>query len=291
MISSEDKFLGKQVDYPQHYAPEMLVAVPRHFNRTQYDLHEESLPFTGFDTWHAYELSFLTNKGLPVTGVLKVVYPATNKSIVESKSFKLYLNSFNMHRFGQTAQDGLDEVLATIKKDLSQLLETNVDLHFFSHQTTASHFDFNDYALLENLVQADTINFMHFNEQPELLNPSGDVGELKIASHLLRSNCKITNQPDWGSAYIYLKGKQLPQLSSLLQYIVSIRNENHFHEEICEMIYKRLWDIFKPEELAVTCIYTRRGGIDICPVRVSHEHLLPNYLVDPFILSDKLLRQ
>ncbi len=221
---NEDKFLGKQVDYPQHYAPDMLVAVPRHFNRTQYNLHEDSLPFIGIDTWHAYELSFLTNKGLPVTGLLKVVYPATNKSIVESKSFKLYLNSFNMHRFGNTTEEGLKLVLSTIKKDLSDLLETAVEVHFFAHGDKPEGFDFSDYPILENTIQADAIDFLHFREQPDLLESSGQSGELKIASHLLRSNCKITNQPDWGSAYIYLKGQNLPDLSSLLQYIVSIRN-------------------------------------------------------------------
>ncbi|MBS2210828.1 NADPH-dependent 7-cyano-7-deazaguanine reductase QueF [Carboxylicivirga mesophila] len=291
MISSEGKFLGKQVDYPQNYAPEMLVAVPRHFNRTQYNLHEDSLPFIGVDVWHAYELSFLTNNGLPVTGLLKVVYSATSKNIVESKSFKLYLNSFNMHRFGNTMQEGLKEVLSLIKKDLSHLMDTDISLHFFRQDCAKTAYDFADYRVLENMVNADIIKFEHYNENPDLLKTSGIAGELNVASHLLRSNCKITNQPDWGTAYIHIKGQELPTGESLLQYIVSIRNENHFHEEICEMLYKRLWDIFKPDELAVSCIYTRRGGIDICPIRVSHEHLLPRYLSDTSVLSHKLLRQ
>jgi 7-cyano-7-deazaguanine reductase len=287
----EDRFLGKQVDYPQQYAPETLVAVPRHFNREQYQLEESNLPFIGYDTWHAYELSFLTNKGLPVTGLLKIVYPATNYSIVESKSLKLYLNSFNMHRFGNTANEGLSEVLKTINKDLNQLLDTDVQLGFFKHCNNSVSYDFSDFQVLEDIIDADKIDFTHFNETPELLKPSDQAGELKIASHLLRSNCKITNQPDWGSCFIYIKGASVPDTTQLLQYLVSIRNENHFHEEICEMIYKRLWDIFTPDELAVSCIYTRRGGIDICPVRVSHKHLIPQYLTTPSVLSEKLLRQ
>ncbi|MCG8581862.1 MAG: NADPH-dependent 7-cyano-7-deazaguanine reductase QueF [Bacteroidales bacterium] len=291
MISSEGKFLGKQVEYPQHYAPEMLVAVPRHFNREQYQLDETKLPFIGLDVWHAYELSFLTKKGLPVTGLLKIVYQATNKAIVESKSLKLYLNSFNMHHFGDTANEGLNEVLTTIKKDLNQLLETDVRLGFFNHGKYKSAYDFSDYIVLEDSTNADHIEFSHYNEAPELLKATGKGGELKAASHLLRSNCKITNQPDWGSCFIHIKGETLPDEKDLLQYLVSIRNENHFHEEICEMIYKRLWDIFSPNELAVSCIYTRRGGIDICPLRVSHEYLLPNELVNPVVLSEKLLRQ
>ncbi len=288
---NEGKFLGKQVDYPQQYAPEMLVAVPRHFNREQYQLEASKLPFIGYDVWHAYELSFLTNNGLPVTGLLKVVYPATNYSIVESKSLKLYLNSFNMHRFGHTSEEGLNEVMATIQKDLNQLLETNVRLGFFKHQQHNTAYDFSDYAVIEDLVNADTIQFTHYNETPDLLRKTENAGEMKISSHLLRSNCKITNQPDWGSCFIHIKGASLPDTGDLLKYLVSIRNENHFHEEICEMIYKRLYDIFEPDERAVSCIYTRRGGIDICPVRVSHEHLLPEQLTTPSVLSEKLLRQ
>ncbi|WP_234445835.1 NADPH-dependent 7-cyano-7-deazaguanine reductase QueF [Carboxylicivirga marina] len=287
----EDRFLGKQVDYPQQYAPEMLVAVPRHFNREQYQLDASDLPFIGYDVWHAYELSFLSNKGLPVTGLLKIVYPATNYSIVESKSLKLYLNSFNMHRFGNTAEEGLNEVLKVIKSDLHKLLETDVRIGFFKHEKQAAAYDFSEYTVLENSINTDTIEFTHYNEAPELLSKTGHSGEIKIASHLLRSNCKITNQPDWGSCFIHLKSESLPNTSDLLKYLISIRNENHFHEEICEMIYKRLWDIFEPEELAVSCIYTRRGGIDICPVRVSHEHLLPKHLCAPAVLSEKLLRQ
>ncbi len=289
---SEGKYLGKQVDYPQHYAPEMLVAVPRHLNREIYQLSEDNLPFVGYDAWHAYELSFLTERGLPVTGLLKFVYPATNPSLVESKSLKLYLNSFNMHRFGQTPAEGLNIVLATIKTDLSKLLETEVAIHFFDTFPSAAFFDFGGYALLEKEADTAQLTFDHFTEAPELLKADAeDAGELKIATHLLRSNCKITHQPDWGSAYIYMKGSILPAKRNLLQYLVSIRNENHFHEEICEMIYKRLWDIFIPQELAVTCIYTRRGGIDICPARASHASLLPHSLLDAEVLSAKLLRQ
>lgn len=289
---SEGKYLGKQVEYPQKYAPEMLVAVPRHFNREQYNLSEEDLPFVGFDTWHAYELSFLTERGLPVTGLLKLVYPATNPSLVESKSLKLYLNSFNMDRFGQTPAEGLNIVLATIQKDLSNLLETEVCINFFDHVTATPTSDFNEYAVLEQMTGVEELQFEHFKEAPQVLESANEnAGTFKVATHLLRSNCKITHQPDWGSAFIYMKGDQLPSSSSLLQYLVSIRNENHFHEEICEMIYKRLWDLFTPDELAVTCIYTRRGGIDICPTRASHASLLPQALIDVNVLSAKLLRQ
>nr|WP_321410702.1 NADPH-dependent 7-cyano-7-deazaguanine reductase QueF [uncultured Carboxylicivirga sp.] len=287
---SEDKFLGKQVTYPQHYAPEMLLAVPRQLNREQYGLQENNLPFVGLDVWHAYELSFLTEKGLPVTGLLKLVYPSDNEFLVESKSLKLYLNSFNMERYGSYPKEGIKLVTDIIKKDLDKTLKTKVQVSFFDKIETNSPFDFTAYQVLEDEPIASEISFDHFNEAPELLKYTSNTN-LKVGSHLLRSNCKITNQPDWGSAYIYLKGEQTPDKMSLLQYLVSIRNENHFHEEICEMIYTRLWNLFKPEELMVACIYTRRGGIDICPVRANRSSLLKLELTNPEVLSLKLLRQ
>ncbi len=289
---SESKLLGKQVEYPQSYAPEMLVAVPREINRTEYSIDGSDLPFTGLDVWHAYELSFLTKKGFPVTGVLKLTYPCNNPVIVESKSLKLYLNSFNMERFGDSVNEGISVLSAIIRKDLSKLLQTEVELKIFTKQQHTRHFDFDGYSLLEEMQGAEEITFDTFNESPGILQvEKNEHFELRIATHLLRSNCKVTFQPDWGSAFIYIKGERKPDLRSLLKYLVSFRNENHFHEEVCEVIYKRLWDIYKPEQLAVTCIYTRRGGIDISPVRVSHEQLLPKNLADIEVLSWKLLRQ
>ncbi len=289
---SESKFLGKQVEYPQHYAPEMLVAVPRELNRKEYNIDGSDLPFTGVDVWHAYELSFLTNKGLPVTGVLKLIYPCNNPVIVESKSLKLYLNSFNMEQYGDTPEEGISVVSKIIKKDLSDLLKTEVKIKIFTKQQDIQLFDYNEYPLLEELPGAAEMEFDTFKESPGVLQVEKQGSfELRTATHLLRSNCKVTFQPDWGSAFIYMKGERKPDESSLLKYLVSFRNENHFHEEVCEMIYKRLWDIFQPVELAVTCVYTRRGGIDITPVRVSHEELLPASLTNISVLSEKLLQQ
>jgi 7-cyano-7-deazaguanine reductase len=289
---SEDKYLGKQVEYPQYYAPEMLVAVPRELNRKDYGLEAGSLPFTGVDVWQAYELSFLTKKGLPVSGLLKLTYPCTNPYLVESKSLKLYLNSFNMGRYGDTPEEGLREVRDIIKKDLSELLKSDVDLNIFLKEPDSIPFDFEEYALLEEHPDVSSTVFEAFKESPELLKTEKQEDfTLKVSTHLLRSNCKVTFQPDWGSAFIYMKGKDKPDELSLLKYLVSFRNENHFHEEVCEMIYKRLWDMYQPDELAVTCIYTRRGGIDITPVRVSHEKLMPAFLTNVNILSEKLLRQ
>lgn len=288
----EGKYLGQRVEYPQQYSPEYLVAVPRSLNREIYGLNGKHLPFVGVDVWHAWELSFLTEKGLPVAGVIKLIYPADSPSIVESKSFKLYLNGFNMSRFGSTREEGITIVKDLIKKDLSSVLETSVIVTFFPAYASEGGADFADWQLLEELPEIETTEFVAYTETPALFQTSsGNEKELRVASHLLRSNCKITHQPDWGSAFIYIKGNMLPDKLSLLKYLVSIRNENHFHEEICEMIYKRLVDAFAPEDLMVTTIYTRRGGIDICPVRASKTSLLPLALTSADQLSKKLIRQ
>ncbi len=288
---NESKYLGKSTPYPNKYSPNILVPVPRKINREIYGLEENNLPFSGADVWHAYELSFLTNKGMPVAGLMKLVYPATSPFLIESKSFKLYLNSFNMERYGDTPAEGAKTVLKIIKTDLEKILNTTVENHFFSIGNE-KYFDFNDFELLEKIPGIENIEFTDFKEKYNLLKPEDtEPNEIKVATHLLRSNCKVTFQPDWGSAFIYLKGNLTPNKKELLKYLVSIRNENHFHEEICEMIYKRLWDKFSPDQLMVACIYTRRGGIDICPARASHEALLPKNLIDVNRLNEKLLRQ
>lgn len=287
----ESTHLGHRVEYPQHYAPEMLVGVPRQLNRTQYGLSPDKLPFVGTDSWHAYELSFLTLGGLPVEGILKLVYPASSPCLVESKSLKLYLNSFNMDRFGATPSEGVAEVQSIIQRDLSAVVGERVSVNIFSSMTHTLPFTFSGYSVLEAQPWAARLQITAYNEAPSLLEPGFRTGTTMVASHLLRSNCKITHQPDWGSVYIRMVSDPLPTDESLLRYIISIRNENHFHEEICEMIYTRLWDIFHPQELVVTCVYTRRGGIDICPSRASRPDLLPRNLSNVNILTEKLGRQ
>jgi 7-cyano-7-deazaguanine reductase len=196
-----------------------------------------------------------------------------------------------MFKIGDKPNDGITLVIQLIKQDLEKLLNTTVQLSFHQSSHPLSN-NFNDYSLLEEMNDVENLRFDHFTESPEILDiASTEPSSLKLATHLLRSNCKITHQPDWGSAFIHIKSNVTPDLASILKYLVSFRNENHFHEEICEMIYKRLWDKYKPEELMVTCIYTRRGGIDICPVRASDQHLFPKQLASPEQLSEKLLRQ
>ncbi len=284
------KYLGKNTRYPNTYDPSLLQALLRFDNRQQYDIPEKP-DFTGFDVWHAYEFGFITKNGLPVTGMLKLRYESSNLYIIESKSLKLYLNSFNMDRFGDNRSDGIKIVLDLIQTDLENALNTNVELNFFDKEQD-SYSDFSGYNKLEELINTEIITFNDFNENPALLQSERNTPQdLRIYTDILRSNCKVTRQPDWGSVFIRIKSKESIKLDSLMKYLVSFRNENHFHEEICEIIYKRLFDFFAPDDLMVACIYTRRGGIDICPVRANKMEILPNYLTDPSVYDKKLLRQ
>lgn len=289
----EDQLLGKNVGYPVVYCPEILVAVPRRLNREIYQIDSPASLFCGYDAWHAYEAGFLNGNGMPVAGILKLVYPASSEYLVESKSLKLYLGSFQMTPLGKGTAEGISLYTDRIQKDLSHLLQAEVKACFFPHPVRREMSDFHNYSILENDPRAEETVFSVYQERPGLLQQNRPVSgvELKIGSHLLKSNCKITRQPDWGSVYIRIKGKVLPDEMGLLQYLVSLRNENHFHEEICEMIYKRLMDFYQPEILMVACLYTRRGGIDICPVRANEKEFLPPLLGESAILTTGEFRQ
>lgn len=287
----ESTHLGKESLYPQHYDPSVLVAVPRVLNRQLYDIDNDNLFFTGFDVWHAFEFSFLLKSGLPISGILKIVYPAESEFLIESKSLKLYLNSFNMDRYGLSAKEGINEVLSVIIKDLSTKLKTEVKAHYFDNTAIKKQNEFSGYIILENSDEAESIAIDDYSENTGLLDESNSSGKIKWCSHLLRSNCKITHQPDWGSVYIKMKGEKLPTKRGILKYIVSLRNENHFHEEICEMIFTRLLNIYNPSELTVSCFYTRRGGIDINPVRSMKKNEIPKHLTNHEVLTKMEFRQ
>lgn len=291
------RHLGNSVVYTDQYDAGLLVPIERVHNRVKYGIDNADLPFVGYDTWNAYEVSFLLENGFPVSCVAKIVYPADSEFIVESKSIKLYLNSFNMSRYPGTREEASRVVEKIIAKDLSEALKTTVKVFFHFTETNApiwSKHSYDSFMELEEIVDAESLEFTQFNESPDTLVPETNPeygNTLRVHTHSLRSNCRITNQPDWGDAFIHIEGESVPTAESLLQYIVSIRKESHFHEEIAECIYKRLWDKFKPTQLMVTCIYTRRGGIDICPARASHPELLSQNLGDSRVHVAKTLRQ
>jgi 7-cyano-7-deazaguanine reductase len=294
VVEIASKHLGKVggAGYSDQYNPELLVKVPRHLNREGYGLTSDS--FVGVDTWNAYEVSAITTKGQPVAGMLKIVCPADSEYHVESKSIKLYLNSFNMTQIGDNAADCISGIEARVKRDLDELLETNTIVSFYASEEEGEALSFEDYQDLGAVVDLDQIDFTAFKSDASqlMVEDTDDVAKvIKLKSNLLRSNCRVTNQPDWGDVFIYLKGKKLPAADSLAKYIVSHRTVSHFHEEICEMVYKHISDAYEPEQLMVACLYTRRGGIDINPIRASHSMLIPEFFTNPDYRITKTLRQ
>ena len=261
--------LGKKVSGSEKYDPNLIVAIPRIENRRQYNIENNNLPFKGFDIWHAYEFSSMTKNGIPVTRLMKMKYNCDSEFLVESKSLKLYLNSFNMTRFGNSIRECLEICKNTIEKDLSEKIKTDVKINFFENNTERENI-FNNFENIMNFVNENSLKIDKFKEAPEELKTEKN-NEIKTHYLLfdsLRSNCRVTHQPDFGDLFIYYKSKNHILEDSIVQYLTSFRSEYHFHEECCEMIYKRLIDLLdKNDELFVCALYTRRGGIDISPVR------------------------
>ena len=292
------RHLGKKggEGYSTSYDPKLLVAIPRKLNREAYGIDEKDLPFCGFDVWNAYEVSALTSKGCPVTGMLKIVCNARSKYHVESKSIKLYLNSFNMTRLGDTIEECIELIERRVAEDLSELLDSPVLVKFFNNANDETRYDvstgstadysveppfpkstsvdpFWNYDLIQSQIDLNTIKFDTYKSDKNQLE-TGNGGFLKTRIDFLRSNCRVTNQPDWGDIYIHIEGKEVPSLESLAKYVVSHRTVSHFHEEIAEMVYKHLLDRFSPDKLMVACLYSRRGGIDINPIRATDIKLI-----------------
>jgi len=300
VIEIAGKHLGKVggEGYKATYAPELLVAVPRHFNRESYGIKEGDLPFIGGDVWNAYEVSAITENGRPVNGMMKIYCRADSPAHVESKSIKLYLNSFNMTRLGKTGEECVKLVEETVAKDLSKLLQTQVTAKFFTNEFSPEVEFGADFIPLEAVVKLDELTFDTFHSDSSQLKstvagPEEITVWTKVSSNLLRSNCRVTNQPDWGDIYIEIEtnGTNTPDLSSLAKYIVSHREVSHFHEEICEMIFTHLTEAYKPSRLMVACLYTRRGGLDINPIRATHRDMIPTMFTDVNYRNKKTLRQ
>ena len=291
--------LGQTSQYKSTYDETLLVREPRSNNRQHLDIQEHALPFIGGDVWNAYEIPGLTDSGIPVTGFAKIYYPCNSPYIVESKSIKLYFNSFNMTRLGPTAEDVTQAIEYMSSRDLSKLLETDVQVKIHTADIVSNNrLYFSKYKTLETSLDLSDVTCSVYNETPdlierdELINTSPVIR--KYHSSLLKSNCRVTSQPDWGDIYIHMKSHSTVNEISLLKYIISFRDECHFHEEICEAVYKRLHDIFSPEELMVACLYVRRGGIDINPVRMNDEKLFKldsvSHVVDvtdPFVKTSR----
>jgi 7-cyano-7-deazaguanine reductase len=281
----------------------LIVSVPRELNRVQYGINHDT-KMVGVDVWHAYEFSTMARKGYPVSGMFKWVYDASSRAsenIIESKSAKLYLNSYNMHRW-EDAYDPIQIkglVAEQFYKDFTEKVGNDTVVDGQLHLPTDCEgvypmFDV-PFTPIEQIVPYMDVEFTVFNEDPNLLKVvDGGMMPLALTTNALRSNCRVTNQPDWGDVFVYVEGGKHVTPTSLLQYVVSMRKENHFHEEITECVYKRLLDLLQPDRMLVACIYTRRGGIDICPVRATDWDTLyrvSNSLVDPTRVTTRTQRQ
>ncbi len=296
VIEIAGKHLGKVggEGYKATYDPELLVAIPRHYNRETYKIDQDCLPFFGGDVWNAYEVSAITTKGRPVNGMMKIYYECDSPFHVESKSIKLYLNSFNMTPLGDTAKECKSIIENMVAEDLTHALKTPVSVNFHTNDFD-NEINFGDgYDDLEGIIDLDKVEFNTYHSDASQLKigtVNEEALELKIHSDLLRSNCRVTNQPDWGDVYIHLVGKNMPDLPSLARYIVSHRQVSHFHEEICEMVFVHLMEAYNPDKLMVTCLYTRRGGLDINPIRATHADMIPELFINVNYRNSKTLRQ
>lgn len=286
----ESIHLGKSTPVPSAYDRGVLVAVPRLLNRRMYGLQHIAAQFTGYDIWHAYEVSFLTHNGFPVIGILKLVYPATTPSLVESKSLKLYLNSFNAEKMGDAPSDAIQNFETTVKKDLENLLAGEVWLKLHTMPIRYQDSPWDDFEIIEHTTACTDIPYRSKTENPALLQLDPQKDHIHVGTHLLKSNCKITHQPDWGSAYLQMKGTAINPVS-FLEYVVSLRDEDHFHEEIAELMMKRVHEKTNAEHLLIACHYTRRGGIDINPIRKIGDLKIPEELIDPNQLTTPVFRQ
>ena len=263
--------LGKVTDYCSQYSPALLQAVPRSLNRDSLGLTTENIPFNGEDVWYGYELSWLNDKGKPVVAVAEFTFPCTSPNIVESKSFKLYLNSFNQTKFSSW-----QSVESALIKDLSATAGANAKVKLFSVNNCPAL-----QIPVENAVCIDDldIEINQYQLAPELLENAlkenaEEVTEYLVC-HLLKSNCLITNQPDWASIYITYSGKQICH-AALLKYLISFRQHNEFHEQCVERIFCDIQHYCQVESLTVFARYTRRGGLDINPFRSTEQKNAPS---------------
>ncbi|MBS4713055.1 NADPH-dependent 7-cyano-7-deazaguanine reductase QueF [Aeromonas caviae] len=259
--------LGQQSAYISQYTPSLLQPVPRSLNRDDLGLRGE-LPFLGCDVWTLYELSWLNAKGKPVVAIGEVFVPATSPNLIESKSFKLYLNSFN-----QTRCDSLEAVQALLVQDLSGCAGAPVSVTLFTLDQAPHQIAQLPGECIDSLdIEVDSYEF----DETLLQGAAGhEIVEETLHSHLLKSNCLVTSQPDWGSVVIHYRGPRLDR-EKLLRYLISFRQHNEFHEQCIERIFTDLKHFCAPEQLTVHARYTRRGGLDINPFRSDWEPVPAN---------------
>jgi 7-cyano-7-deazaguanine reductase len=267
MSSPDHSPLGKATVYADRYDAGLLYPIPRQGKRDEIGVSAGALPFHGVDVWNGYELSWLDLRGKPMVAVAEFRFPATTPNIVESKSFKLYLNSFAQERLADA-----DAVRTLLVRDLSAAAggATEVILR------APGELDGTPIGEPEGvLLDIQELDFDAYGPpRPDFLGThEGDAREV-LVSHLLRSNCPVTGQPDWGSVQIAYTGAPIDR-AGLLRYLVSFRSHTEFHEQCVERIFMDIRARCAPRELAVYARYTRRGGLDINPFRSTDPAAVP----------------
>ena len=261
--------LGQKTEYASQYDRTLLQPVPRALNRDGLGITQNQ-PFTiGADIWTAYEISWLNEKGLPQVAIADIYLDYQSQNLIESKSFKLYLNSFNQSKFAD-----VNAVQQTMQRDLSECAQGDVKVQLNS----VAVYDSQKIDHLQgDCIDQQDIEITSYEFNADWLKDcvSDEIVEEKLVSHLLKSNCLITNQPDWGSLHIHYVGRKIDH-EKLLRYVVSFRQHNEFHEQCVERIFCDLMHYAKPEKLTVYARYTRRGGLDINPFRSNFENLPEN---------------
>lgn len=261
--------LGQKTEYTSQYDHTLLQPVPRALNRDGLGITQNQ-PFTiGADIWTAYEISWLNEKGLPQVAIADIYLDYQSQNLIESKSFKLYLNSFNQSKFTD-----FNAVQQTMQRDLGECAKGDVKVRL----NPVAVYDSQKIDHLQgDCIDEQDIEITSYEFNADWLKDcvSDEIVEEKLVSHLLKSNCLITNQPDWGTLHIHYVGKKIDH-EKLLRYVVSFRQHNEFHEQCVERIFCDLMHYAKPEKLTVYARYTRRGGLDINPFRSNFENLPEN---------------
>lgn len=257
-MALNDAPLGKSSEYPDRYNPDLLFPVPREENRRRIGLSDGRWPWFGEDLWQAWEVSWLRADGVPAVAWAEIRFPAASPCIIESKSLKLYLNSLNQAVFSSPEQ-----VADVIARDLSsgsgaavQVAMRSVDEGAMAEGRPQGY----------ELIDGETVDKVTYEYAPESLSASGEAVSESLCSHLLKSNCPVTGQPDWATVMIRYTGPKLDR-RGLLRYIVSFRQKQDFHEHCVETLFTDIMARCKPESLMVCARYTRRGGLDINPWR------------------------
>lgn len=256
-VSSELNPLGKASAYKDEYDPSLLFPVDREESWRAQGLSRSSVTFYGVDIWNGYEISWLNDKGKPLVCLAEFRIPASSPYLIESKSFKLYLNSFNQTRFSNAS-----DVREAMVRDLSAVAGAAVSVIFHPLDVQFKA------APAAHCIDHLDIEVAAYEPDASLLKTTDVTFDGWVCSHLLKSNCPVTGQPDWGSLFIYYRGKKIDE-ASLLAYVVSLRQHQDFHEQCAERTFHDIWQHCQPETLTVYARYVRRGGLDINPFRSS----------------------